>query len=94
MTYKELIDLGFIHIEDHCEQWKNQYGYEYFRVEFWIEKRLNFDWDVQSQKVTMYSYEKDGHSIKEKWDVPDLETLKNLIRVLSKGKPSKNYEKD
>lgn len=63
MRYEELIKIGFIHIEDNDQNWKDEYGYEYFRVEYWLNKKLFADWDVQKQTVKLYSLEKDGNLI-------------------------------
>jgi site-specific recombinase len=86
MKYKELIDLGFKHIEDSDPQWLNEYGYEYFHVEYKLDKRHCIDWDVQKQTCRLMKFEKDGFSIMEQWVINDLELLKNIIRIFGKKK--------
>jgi hypothetical protein len=87
VKYKELIDLGFKHIEDHDPVWKNEFGYDYFRVEYKLDKRHHIDWDVQKQTCEVITTNKD-HDVLNRWEVKDLSLLKNIIAMFTKEKVS------
>lgn len=85
MRYKELIDLGFKHIEDHDPVWKNEYGYDYFRVEYKLDKKRVIEWDVQKQTCEVLTIDKE-HNVLNRWEITDLTLLKSIIRMFAKEK--------
>lgn len=89
MKYKEVIDLGFKHIEEGNDpQWLNEYGYEYFRVELKLDKRHYIDWDVQEQYCEVITLDGPKEcNVLQRWKITDIELLKEIIRVFGKQAP-------
>lgn len=90
IKYKELIDLGFERIDDHDNVWFNEFGYEYFRVEYRLSKRNAMDWDVQKQTVRLMRFEKDGYSIIEEREMESIKEIQDIIKMFGKRKKKVN----
>ena len=85
MTYKEVIELGFKRREGNCQGYLDEHGYPWFWASIKLDKRHEILWEAENKNVYLNKYEKDGYTIMEKWDIKDIELLKNIIRMFSKS---------
>jgi hypothetical protein len=85
MKYDELIKLGFKRIDENDKVWFNEFGYEYFRLELKLSKRHYIDWDIQKQTCEVVHCNRE-HDILSRWEVDNIELLKNIINLFGKLK--------
>jgi hypothetical protein len=92
MRYADVIKLGFKRIDDHCQQWEDQYGYEYFRVERELSKGHYIDLDVQERTCTLNTVDKESNILFQ-WETDDIELVKKWINVFTKVRVEANSPK-
>ena len=89
ITYKQCVDLGFKRTNENDSQWFNQYGYDWFLVEKYINKHLYFSWDCETRFVDLIRHNKEC-DILGKIPVRNLQHLKELIHFFT-NKENKKY---
>jgi len=99
ILYKDLIDIGFERINDHDDVFFDQNGYNYFRVEYVLNKSLYMEWDSETHELMFVRWrEKDG-TVLNKMSIDSVNAAKILIQFFSTNKyvsenessPSVNY---
>lgn len=65
LTYKEVMDRGFEREEDTDSVFFDQYGFEYFRVEKKLAKRISLEWDVNEHTVRAVRIDREGFILGE-----------------------------
>ena len=84
IPYQDVIDLGFERIDDNDTVHSREYGFEYFRVELQLARRIWAEWCCTSRTVRIINLNKDADIIGQ-IDIKSLDELKSLIKFF-KGK--------
>ena len=82
MKYNDLIELGFKR-EDYSDNVHfREFGFQAFHVSRKLGRRHEMFWDIiDRDSVVLYRYEKDGCTIAKRWEIEDLDTVRQLVEM-------------
>jgi hypothetical protein len=85
MTYKTILELGFERLEMTDNVHFEYYGWHSFLLSYKLGKRHELIWEpTEPTKVRLNRYKPDGYNIIGKWEIYDLETVQELVRMFGK----------